>query len=152
LLAETLWRDRGRFGFDLPSEIEVRMSLNKFNAVRTNGMGSKLEAAVYELLLLHEKAGEITSILQQQRVHLANETISYARSGKTVIRPIFWKVDFSAVNRKTGKKFWIEAKGVETREYKSKLKIWREEGPGELWIYKGSWRNPKLVEIVRPQK
>lgn len=124
----------------------------KYGNIRTNGMGSKLEASVYQILCLKEKAGMITSIQKQVRVLLATEKITYELTGKIVFRPIYWKVDFSYIDQPNAKKVWVEAKGVETRDYKAKLKIWRESGPGLLEIYKGSWRSPRLVEVVVPKE
>lgn len=111
---------------------------NKFRAIRTNGFSSKLESAVYEILKLREKAGEISDIQQQASVDLGFD--------------IRWKVDYSFTVRETGKRFWAEAKGIETDRYRICLKLWRGgQGPGPLEIWKGSYQKPKLVEIIYPK-
>ena len=111
---------------------------NKFGAQRTNGYSSKLEAAVRQILDLREKAGEISDI-QRGGVHLTCG--------------IRWNVDFNYLDVKTGERVWVEAKGVETERYRICLKLWRGGfGPGDLEVWKGNWRRPMLVEIVKPNK
>lgn len=111
----------------------------KFGAIRTNGMSSKLEAAVHQILLIREKAGEISDIQQQCAVDLSCG--------------IKWKVDFSFLNNFSGEKVWAEAKGVETERYRICLKLWRGgNGPGKIEIWKGDYRRPTCVEIITPTK
>lgn len=112
---------------------------NKYMAVRTNGLSSKLEAAVYNILLLRQKAGEIKDIKLQQTVVL--------QEGGREVR-IAWKVDFSFVNKSTGGLEYVEAKGIETSDYKLKLKLWKKNPPAPLEIWKGDYRRPKLVEKI----
>lgn len=115
-----------------------KKSFNKYNAVRSNGFGSKLESAVYQLLLLRQKAGEIKDINQQVSVDLTCG--------------IRWKVDFSYYEKRLKKTAWVEAKGCETERYRMCLKLWRGgHGPGTLLIYKGSYVKPTLVDIVVPR-
>lgn len=112
---------------------------SKYNAVRSGGFGSKLEACVHEILQNRERAGQISDIKQQDRVDLSCG--------------IFWKVDFSFTDNNTGERVWCEAKGVETERYRICLKLWRGgHGAGKLEIWKGSYTNPKLVEIVTPKE
>lgn len=109
----------------------------KFNAHRTNGMGSKLESAVHDLLKLRERSGAISDIKQQVSVDLGFG--------------IKWKVDFSFVDN--GQTVYAEAKGVETERYRMCLKLWRGgQGPGPLEIWKGDYKRPRLVELVNPKK
>ena len=111
---------------------------NKFGAQRTNGYSSKLEAAVRQILDLREKAGEISDI---------------KRGAVELTCGIRWNVDFNYLDVKTGKRVWVEAKGVETERYRICLKLWRGGfGPGVLEIWKGDWRRPVLVDIVKPNK
>lgn len=113
-------------------------AINKFGARRTDGFASKLEAAVHQILRLREKAGEISDI-QRGRVELTCG--------------ITWNVDFNFIDKTSGKRVWCEAKGVETERYRLCLKLWRGgHGPGLLEIWKGNWRRPTLVEIVKPQR
>lgn len=112
---------------------------NKFGAVRTNGMGSKLEAAVLGMLRLRERDGQIRDIKQQVSVDLGFK--------------ITWKVDFSFVDVQTGNTHYAEAKGFKTDRYLICLKLWRGgQGPGPLYIYEGSYQRPMLKEIVNPEK
>lgn len=99
---------------------------------------SKLEAAVYDLLLLREKVGEVREIMQQPTIY-----ITEARIG---MRP-----DYSAIDVKTDELFYIEAKGHESDVWKIKLKLYRWYGPAKLEIYKGTYARPKLDEVVVPK-
>ena len=62
---------------------------------------------------------------------------------------IRWKVDWSFM--RDGVKVYAEAKGFETRDYKLKLKIWREAGPAPLEIWKGTPQRAVLTETVIPK-
>lgn len=111
---------------------------NKFNAVRTNGFASKLESAVYELLLLRQKAGEIKNIKKQHSVDLG--------------LGVRWKVDFSFELVETGERIWCEAKGIEGEGYRLKRTMWKNgAGPGPLEIWKGSHARPRLIETIIPR-
>jgi hypothetical protein len=112
---------------------------NKYGAKRADGFASKLEAAVYGILLTRERLGEIKEIKRQQTVVLQDGPREHR---------ITWKVDFSFVICSTGANAWAEAKGFETADYKIKLKLWRKNPPGRLEIYRGHYRAPKLVEVV----
>lgn len=113
---------------------------NKYKAARTNGLSSKLESAVYDLLKLREKAGEIKDIKLQQ-------TVVLQEGGKDV--RIAWKVDFSFINKATEGLEYAEAKGIETGDYRIKLKLWKKNPPAPLEIWKGDYRRPKLVEKIK---
>lgn len=91
---------------------------NKYNAVRSNGFGSKLESAVYEILLMKESAGLIKDIQQQMRVDLGDG--------------IYWRVDFRYFDKSTLEYVWVEAKGIETERYRICLKLWTGGAPGDL--------------------
>lgn len=107
---------------------------HKFNAERINGFDSKLEQAVFFYLEFLEKKGEISDIRKQDTVYLTKAKIS-------------WRVDFSALD-KNGKRFYVEAKGLETIDYKLKKKLWEVYGPGRLEIWKGTYQKPKLHEVI----
>ncbi len=113
----------------------------KYGAKRTSrgdlGFASKLEASLYDLLILREKAGEINQIRSQPRVLLSDAKIS-------------WKVDFSAHHIPTNQTLYFEAKGVSTADFRIKLKLWRFYGPGPLELWKGNYQKPELVEIIFP--
>lgn len=92
---------------------------------------------MYGILQLRERAGEISDIKRQQTVVL--------QDGPREVR-ITWKVDFSFIEK--GELVYAEAKGVETADYKLKLKLWRKLKPAPLEIYKGHYRRPVLVERI----
>ncbi len=115
------------------------MRLPKYRSVRTNGFSSKLENAVHDILKLRERAGEISEIKCQQQVVL--------QDGSKDVR-ITWRVDFSYVDNKTRQTVFVEAKGIETNDYKLKLKMWKFNPPAPLEIYKGTHARPILVERI----
>lgn len=108
---------------------------NKYQNIRTNGFASKLEAEVYKILKMRERAGEISDIKKQQRVDLTCG--------------ISWRVDFSFFDKATKKRTYAEAKGMAGERYRLCRKLWKGgHGPGKLEIWKGSYKSPKLAEIV----
>lgn len=110
---------------------------SKYGAKKTaDGFPSKLERAVYEMLLLREKKGEVKDVRRQHRVDL--------------VAGVSWKIDFSATDTKTGKTIFVEAKGIETSDYKIKKKLFKEFGTGLLEIWKGNYHKPKLAEVITP--
>lgn len=110
----------------------------KYGNKRTaNGFPSKLEEAVYNLLQLFVKGGEIKDLVRQPQVRLTKAGIGY-------------KPDFKYTDCKTGEDVWVEAKGVETEGYLIRKRLWKHYGPGKLEIYKGTYRRPKLVEVIQP--
>lgn len=113
---------------------------NKYKAKPCEGFPSRLEKAVHDILKREEELGRITAIKRQQVVVLRDCEHCGTR--------ITWKVDFSYVDKKDFETVFVEAKGVETAEYKRKLKLWKKAPPFKLEIYKGSWQRPKLVETV----
>lgn len=119
-----------------------RYPKSKYGATRVQASGysfaSKLEAAVHQILLLRERAGEIQILGVQKQVRLTEAGIIY-------------KPDFEFVNLETGIHYYCEAKGFETPEWKLKLKLYRFYGPRPLEIWQGSAISPKLVETVIPK-
>lgn len=110
-----------------------------YGAKSVDGFPSKLEKAVYDLLKLREITGEIEDIKRQETVVL--------QDGPQNMR-ITWRVDFSFIDVKTGKKVYAEAKGYPTEVYALKLKMFRKNPPGRLEIYKGTYKNPILTEVI----
>lgn len=106
-------------------------------SLHNRSFASKLEAAVYEMLLSLQRAGEIASIRCQTQVALSKARIIY-------------KPDFE-VTAADGRIYWVEAKGYETPEWRIKRRLWLAYGPGELQIYKGSHRSLKLFETLTPE-
>jgi hypothetical protein len=91
---------------------------------------SKLEAAVYDLITGMDG---VTDIKQQVHVYMTDARIGYIP-------------DFSFILN--GELCFAEAKGFETDVFKIKKRLWKHYGAGKLYIYKGSYKNPKLDEIV----
>ncbi len=110
-----------------------------YGAVKTRGMGSKFEAAVYDILKLRELAGEIKDIKCQQPVVL--------QPGPRTVK-ITWKVDFSFCLVSDGSLEYVEAKGFESDVYRMKLKMFRAQRPAPLTIYKGTYRRPFIAERI----
>jgi len=110
---------------------------NKFGAKRVGNFASKLEAAVYEILLDKQAMGDISDLKCQAEVRLTDANIIY-------------KPDFSFVER--GRMAYAEAKGMETASWRIKRRLWTEYGPGLLYIYKGNHKYPFLNEVIDPRK
>lgn len=99
---------------------------------------SKLEASVYQILKLREKAGELEILQTQDHVYLSQARIGYVP-------------DFRCRYLANGALFWVEAKGFETEKWPMIKKLWRFYGPGPLEIWKGTHMNPKLIETIVPK-
>lgn len=117
------------------------MVFHKYKAVKTEAYGqsfpSKMEGAVYCILLWRQKAGEIAAIERQQAIVLTPS--------------ISWKVDFKCT-RPDESKFVVEAKGYEDRDYSLKRRLWKDFGKFDLEVWKGDYRKPFLHEIIKPGK
>jgi Protein of unknown function (DUF1064) len=103
--------------------------------------GSKLEAAVYQMLKLRMKAGEIASIQVQDHITICGP------AGHECPRKVEYISDFKC-GQFDGTSFWVEAKGFENDRWPMKKTLWKHYGPGRLEIWKGTYRNPVLVETV----
>lgn len=100
---------------------------------------SRLEANTYLMLKAMAQAGEIRIEQVQDKVFLTDAEIEY--------RP-----DFRCFDLATSTTFYAEAKGIETSDWRIKLRLWRVYGPAPLRIYKaGTGNQPKLHEIVIPK-
>jgi len=110
-------------------------TLSKYRAQKVSHDGrsfaSKLEAAVYNLLKLREKAGEIEILQAQSHVYLTKSRIHYIP-------------DFKIFDKELNETIWVEAKGVETATWRIKKKLWEFYGPGRLEIYRG-----KYTKVIR---
>lgn len=108
----------------------------KFKNKRTaDGYASKIEATVGAILELKQKAGEIKDLKRQPQVFLTAAQITY--------RP-----DFKYTDSKTNIDVYVEVKGVETERWRVIKKLWTRYGPGDLEIWKGTHKYPKLVETL----
>ncbi len=112
---------------------------NEAKALRPGGLSfaSKLEAAVYDMLLMQEKTGQIK----------IEEIQSSVRLTKAQIRCL---PDFRIFDNELNCQVWIEAKGCELDRWKLIKKLWRFYGPGPLRIYKGHYAKLYLDEIIIP--
>ncbi len=121
---------------------------HKFNAKKTivDGIAfpSQLEASVFKKLKEQEALGFISDIKLQASVRLKDKCEHCGSAAVT------WKVDFRFIDE-NGKERYAEAKGAETPDFKKRKKLWKTLGPAPLEIWKGSWRYPKVVEIVEPK-
>lgn len=117
----------------------------KYGAVKVFKHGrkwpSKLELAVYEMLLLMERGGKLKDIKCQVTVRFHTHHYGY-----TTMIP-----DFKAFDIPANREIFIEAKGFKTREYIRKEKAWAMNGPAPLYVYEGNWRYPKLAKIIEPK-
>lgn len=96
---------------------------------------SKLEGAVYSMLKQKFDSGLLLGIELQDKVYLTAAKILY-------------KPDFK-VTALDGTFYWVEAKGRMMPVAAIKKRLWEHYGPGDLHIYKGSYTNPKLSEVVK---
>lgn len=97
---------------------------------------SKLEAAVYGLIKLREKAGTLKLKQHQKHIYLSEARILYI--------PDFECEDENGLR-------YVEAKGFEGPRWSTIVKMWKQFGPGPLEIWKGSWERPKLVKTIYPE-
>lgn len=114
----------------------------KYSAKRVEHSGisfaSKLESALYDRLLIEQASGEIRIEKIQEHVRLSLAEIVYI-------------ADFRIFDFRLGQSVWCEAKGFETERWPIIKKLWRFYGPGRLRIYKGTYKNLKLVEEIVSQ-
>lgn len=110
---------------------------NKYGATKTFLDGyrfdSKLEAALYQILKLLVEKGDLKDLRHQHHVYLSRARFHCIP-------------DFSAINTRTGKREYFEAKGFEDKRWGKVKKMWKAYGPGTMWIYKGSY-NKLLAPI-----
>ena len=115
---------------------------SKYKNKKVNHLGysfaSQLELAVFQFLLLREKAGELKDIQCQDHVYLTNARICYIP-------------DFKFFDLKRNEFAWAEAKGFETDVYRIKKRLWEHYGPGRLEIYKGTAKKIFLHEEIIPK-
>ena len=111
---------------------------NRITSNHGYSFDSRLESALYDLLLLREKAGEITELRVKPNVYLTNARI--------LAIPDFW-----AIHATTGDSIYFEAKGIELPVWRIKRKLWIYYGPGILEVWKGSYQRPYLHETIYPK-
>lgn len=104
-----------------------------------HSFASKLEAAVYNILKLREKAKEIEVVQHQPHVYLTQARIHYIP-------------DFRIFDYKKNDFVFVEAKGFETPEWRIKKKLWSFYGPASLEIFRGSDKKPFLDEVINQKE
>lgn len=119
-----------------------RANKHKYNAeigVSTDGRvrGSKLERAVYAILLLKERAGEISNIRTQVEIDLLP-------AGHMT-----HKIDFVVFEKKRGIDIGIEAKGGQRDQtWHEKKKVYRCVGEFPVQLWGGSHLRPMFIEEI----
>lgn len=113
---------------------------NEQKSVRPGGLSfaSKLEGAVYDMLYMKEKTGQIQINKIQAHVYLTDARI--------LCIP-----DFLTTNLETGEQEYVEAKGFSTDRFLMIKKLWQYYGPAKLLIYKGTYKNIFLAEEIIPK-
>lgn len=101
-----------------------------FPELRGRSFPSKFERHIAQMLCARVRAGEISDLKFQQSVDVG--------------AGIRWKIDFSYVEK--GILWYHEAKGVETAEYRMKLKLYRRYGRHPLRVSKGGVNRYKTTE------
>lgn len=100
---------------------------------------SKLEAALFDLLTLRERGGEISYLSHQPgTIFLSPARVQY--------RP-----DFRFTVVATGETAYAESKGFPNDRWPMKKRLWGTFGPGKLEIWMGTAARLKLVETVVPK-
>lgn len=114
---------------------------HKYNAKKTvfkgHGFRSKLEASVYQMLLLLEIAGKIKDIRREQSIEL--------------LPNMKHKIDFIVYDLEKDTDVLIEAKGFEDATWIEKKKIYKLFSPLPLQIWKKgkySYSYPSCVEEI----
>ncbi len=112
---------------------------NKYHAkpVREGGRfyASTAERDYHDELKLREQAGDVRNIVVQPPVSLV-ASITY--------RPDY-KFDERGLRPDAWRTIWVDVKGVMTREFLLKLKLWREFGPGPLRIVQRKGRRAQFM-------
>lgn len=101
-----------------------------------HSFGSKLEAAVYQILKLRIAAKEIQTIQVQDHIYLSDARIGYVADFKCTLSD--------------GSFLWVEAKGYANDRWPMKKKLYKFYGPGPLEIWTGTYHRPVLTEIIIP--
>lgn len=99
---------------------------------------SRLEAALFDLLSLHQCGGEISSLSH----HPGTVFLGPAR--------VQYRPDFRWKNEKTGIIEHGEAKGFPNDKWPLKKRLWKFHGPGPLFIWRGTATALKLTETIIP--
>jgi len=115
-------------------------NINKYNSKRTVVDGikfdSKAEAECFMYLKLLERNGQIKIIALQPKVYLTKARILY-------------KPDF--LIEEDGKRVYIDVKGMQTRDFKLKFRLWVHYGQGTLrLVQQNRFGFANVAETTRP--
>lgn len=114
-----------------------RYGNSRAGCARGHSHRSKLEAAVCDVLLLREKAGELRLRQTEKHLLLSKAQIKYI-------------ADFECEAVPSGEVFYVEAKGFENDRWPIVKKLYRVYGPGRLEIWRGKRGRPFLDETIIP--
>lgn len=119
---------------------------HKYGAKKTfiegesDGFPSILEANVWKLHRMLEKAGEIKNLRRYPSIEVRPKCQACGES------PVRWKIDM-CYETKSGKTVFIEAKGANDRSFLKRLRLWKKKPLGRLEIWRGT-HYPKCMEVV----
>ncbi len=113
---------------------------NKKVKIAGHSFDSMLEGAVYQSLLLRERAGEISELVH----HPGTVFLSLAR--------VRYEPDFRFRNNSTGELEYAEAKGnYPNHRWPTIKRLWKHYGPSVLYIYMGEAKRFKLTQTIVPK-
>lgn len=101
---------------------------------------SKAEMFFARMLAMMLANGEVLSVVEQPRVTLLDAPRHKDR--------IVYVPDF-LVTYKGGEVMYIDVKGMQTPEFKLKLKLWIDHGPGKLRLVKQSGKPNKFTGLPK---
>ena len=122
-----------------------RLFYNKFKNIRVEIDGIKFDSkAEGNIYLAHKEKqgnGECKIIGFQKTLHMIGAEITY-------------RTDLVLLSWVTGQEYYVEAKGVETPEWKLKLELYRRGffGDKKLEIWKQSGKKVKKIDEIYPPK
>ncbi len=132
---------------NLPTRTQSLASLAKGKGKRNKYRVSAKEDRTWNGVVYASKAEMLYAIVLADSVRLGiyDEVV---RQPIVCLGPIDYRPDFAI--RLCGSRFWrwIDVKGAQTPEFRLKVKLWRDCGPGELHIVKRSGKGFKTVEVV----
>lgn len=127
-----MWKNKSKYG-----NVKIDFDGHSF--------GSKLEAAVYQILKLRLAAKEIKEIECQVQIDICGPLGHVCDHRKR----IYYKADFKCT-RPDDSFFYVEAKGFETDAWAIKLRLIRHHLGVPLEIWRGTAARPFLDETVIP--
>lgn len=96
---------------------------------------SQLEASVYCLLKLMVKSGDYENLRVHPKINMVGD--------------LNWNIDFLIFNKTRGVDEAHEVKGIEFERYRAQVQAWSGCMNIDLFIWKGTADNPRMVKIIR---